>query len=130
MGKYDGFELTAAKWLTETVNVYKVATDTGMGGARQNGPLKVITGLKASIQPRSAFATHNVMGWMPEQSHAMFCKAVNEDGVPLDIRLGYEIEETKSGRWFKVIGPPEPFNDPATSRGHHLEIAVKTMAKF
>jgi hypothetical protein len=130
MGLYDGFESAAAQWLTELVTVYRVATDTGMGGARENGPLRVIQGIKASIQPRSAFATHNVMGWMPEQSHTMFCKALDENAQPLDIRLGYEVEETRSGRWFKVIGPPEPFIHPDTGKGHHYEIAVKVMAKF
>jgi hypothetical protein len=130
MGTYDGFETTAARWLTETVNVYAVKTGTGMGGARQSGPQKVITDLKASIQPRSAFAQHNVMGWMPEQSHTMFCKALDENGKALDIRLGYEVEETSSGRWFKVIGPPETYNHPKTRKGHHIEVAVKVMAKL
>lgn len=130
MGLYDGFETTAARWLTETVDVYAVKTNTGMGGARQSGPQKVITGLKASIQPRSAFAQHNVMGWMPEQTHTMYCKAVDEDTKPLDIRTGYEVEETISGRWFKVIGPPETFVDPNTRKGHHIEVAVKVMARL
>ena len=130
MGLYDGFEVSATKWLTELVNVYKVSTATGMGGARESETGKVITDLKASIQPRSAFATHNVLGWLPEQTHTLYVKALDENAQQLDIRLGYEIEETLSGRWFKVIGPPELFIDPTTAKGHHLEIAVKVMAKF
>ena len=130
MGLYDGFELTAAQWLTELVEVYEVRTDTGMGGARENGPLMVLDDLKSSIQPRSAFATHTVMGWLPEQTHTWFCKALDENGQQLQIHLGYEVKELRTGRWFKVMAPPEEFIHPDTGKGHHLEIAVKVMAKF
>jgi len=130
MGRYDGFESDAATWLTEVVDIYPVSTSSGMGGARESHTGAVISGLKCSIQPRSAFAQHTVMGWLPEQSHTLYCKALDEDGKQLDIKLGYEVKETQSGRWFKVIGPAESFTHPDTRRAHHLEIAVKVLAKF
>lgn len=125
MGDYNRFESTAARWLTETVNVYAARTTIGMGGAVLADGDPVITGLACSIQPRAAFAVHTVLGWLPEQSHTLYCKAIDEDKKPLDIKLGYIIEEVNGSRRWTVIAPPELYIDPETRLGHHYEVALK-----
>lgn len=125
MGAYDRFETDAARWLTETVDVYATTTTIGMGGAVVADGNRVITDLACSIQPRSAFAVHTLLGWMPNQSHSMYCKAIDENGVPLDIKHGYVVVEPDGGRRWQVIGPPELYIDPVTRKGHHYEIALQ-----
>lgn len=130
MARYDDFEDQAREWLTEVVDVHAISVTSGMGGARENREGAVITGLKSSIQLRSAFASHTLLGWLPEQTHTWYCKALDEQGTQLDIKLGYEAHETTHDLWYKVVGPPELYKHPETGKGHHLETAVKVMAKF
>lgn len=125
MGRYDRFETDAATWLTETVDVYAAKTQLGMGGAMTEEGQKVITDLKASVQPRAAYAQHTLLGWLPDQTHTLYCKALDEQRQPLDIKLGYVVKDVNDGRCWQVISPPELFIDPETKYGHHYEVALR-----
>lgn len=114
--------------LTSTVQVIGKQRIPTKSGAVEEGAGIVVTDLLASIQHRATLGRKAVLGFLPQMTHMMYCRAEDSAGNILDIHLGDDVNELNGQlRKFKVLTQPEVYPDIVSGGNHHLEMELQEL---